>query len=73
MTVPALALAPVLVDARRRASARTLDQQLLDRASKPDYRQWLAGAAATGGCTRPIRLRGTIRDVTQSAATFFVP
>jgi hypothetical protein len=63
MTVPALAFAPVLVDAGPRTGARTLDQQLLDRASKPDYRQWLVGATATGGCTRPIRLRGTIRDV----------
>jgi hypothetical protein len=63
MTVPALALTPVLVDGAHRASAPTLDQQLLDRASKPDYHQWLAGAAAAGGCRRPIRLRGTIRDV----------
>ena len=63
MTVPALALAPVLIGTGTGASPRTLDEQLLERASRPDYHAWLAGTAGTGGCTRPVRLRGTIRDV----------
>ena len=63
MTVPALALTPVLIDTGARASTRTLDGELLDRAARPDYHQWLAGTAAAGGCTRPIRLHGTIRDI----------
>ena len=63
MSVPALALAPVLIEARGPERDRTLDAELLDRAARPDYHQWLAGTAAAGGCTRPIRLRGTIRDI----------
>jgi hypothetical protein len=63
LTVPALALAPVLIEPGTGASTRTLNQELLDRAARPDYHTWLAGTAATGGCTRPIRLRGTVRDV----------
>jgi len=62
-SVPALALAPVLIDTGTGASTRTLDAQLLDRAARPDYHQWLAGTAAAGGCVRPVRLRGTIRDI----------
>ena len=61
--VPALALAPVLIDTGTGASTRTLDSELLDRAARPDYHQWLAGTAAAGGCVRPVRLRGTIRDI----------
>ena len=63
MSAPALALAPVLIDTGTRANAASLDRQLLDRAARPDYHQWLAGTAAANGCVRPIRLRGTIRDV----------
>ena len=64
MTVPALALAPVLITGTGTgATARTLDEQLLDRAARPDYDTWLHGTAAAGGCIRPIRLRGTIRDL----------
>src|SRR5690242_11874943 len=63
MSVPALALAPVLINAGTGASPRPLNTQLLDRATRPDYHQWLAGTAAAGGCTRPVRLHGTIRDL----------
>jgi hypothetical protein len=65
MSAPALALAPVLVDDRTGtgASTRTLDAELIDRAARDDYQQWLTTALAAGGCVRPIRLRGTIRDI----------
>jgi hypothetical protein len=64
MTAPALALAPVLIDSTGTgASTRTLEAELLDRATRDDYDQWLTGAMAAGGCVRPIRLRGTIRDI----------
>ena len=65
MSSPALALAPVLVDDRPGpgASTRTLDAELLDRATRDDYQQWLGTALAAGGCVRPIRLRGTVRDI----------
>ena len=65
MSAPALALAPVLVDDHTGtgASARTLDAELLERATRHDYHQWLSTAMAAGGCVRPIRLRGTIRDI----------
>ena len=65
MTSPALAQVPVLVDNRPGPSAgtRTLDAELLDRATRDDYQQWLSTALAAGGCVRPIRLRGTARDI----------
>ncbi len=66
MTAPTLALVPVLIDgAGPGANARTatLQSELLDRAAREDYHQWLSTAAAAGGCVRPIRLRGTVRDV----------
>jgi hypothetical protein len=64
MTTPALALAPVLIDSTGTgASTRTLTAELLERAARDDYDQWLSGAMAAGGCVRPIRLRGTIRDI----------
>src|SRR5690348_13663383 len=65
MTSPALAQVPVLVDNRPGPSAvtRTLDAELLDRATRDDYQQWLSTALAAGGCARPIRLRGTARDI----------
>ncbi|GAB1692793.1 replication initiator [Krasilnikovia sp. M28-CT-15] len=34
--------------------------QALARASRPDYFGWLAHVQAAGGCTRPIRLSGTL-------------
>ena len=65
MSVPALALAPVLIDpgTGTGANVRTLNDELLDRAARDDYHAWLAGTAAAGGCVRPIRLHGTIRDI----------
>ena len=65
MSVPALALAPVLIDTSTGTGAniRTLNDELLDCAARDDYHAWLAGTAAAGGCVRPIRLHGTIRDV----------
>jgi hypothetical protein len=63
VTVPRLALEPVLIDAGTGPSIRTLDEQLLDRAGRDDYEQWLAASAAARGCIRPVRLNGTMRDV----------
>ena len=64
MTAPALALAPVLIDSTGTgASTRTLEAELLERATRDDYDQWLSTAMGAGGCVRPIRLRGTIRDI----------
>jgi hypothetical protein len=65
MSTPALAQAPVLVDGPPRpgAATRTLDAELLDRAARDDYQQWLSTALAADGCIRPIRLRGTARDI----------
>jgi Replication initiator protein, pSAM2 len=59
MTSPALAQAPVLVDDHPRPGARTrtLNAELLGRATRDDYQQWLSTALAAGGCVRPIRLR----------------
>ena len=64
MSAPALALVPALIDgAGTGASPRTLDAELLHRAARDDYPQWLSGTLMAGGCVRPIRLRGTIRDI----------
>jgi hypothetical protein len=64
MSSPALALAPALIDSvGAGASTRTLHDELLERAVRDDYQQWLNGTLAAGGCVRPIRLRGTIRDI----------
>jgi hypothetical protein len=65
MSTPAPAQAPVLVDGHPRpgAAAQTLDAELLERAARDDYRQWLSTALAADGCVRPIRLRGTARDI----------
>jgi hypothetical protein len=65
MSDPALALipAPPGPGTGTGASTRTLHDELLDRAARDDYQQWLTGALAAGGCVRPIRLRGVIRDV----------
>jgi hypothetical protein len=63
-----LDLSSVLVDDRMRSGARnrTIDTELLARASRDDYQQWLGTALAAGGCVRPIRLRGTVRDIDAS-------
>jgi replication initiator protein RepSA len=65
MSDPALTLAPVLTDLGTgiRASTRTLHDELLERAARDDYDQWLTGTLAADGCTRPIRLRGTACDI----------
>jgi hypothetical protein len=65
MTTPASASVPVLVDEHPRSGAgtRSLDTELLDRATRDDYQQWLSTALGAGGCVRPIRLRGTVRDI----------
>jgi hypothetical protein len=64
MSVPALALAHVLIDSTGTgANVRTLNDELLDRTVRDDYHTWLAGTAAAGGCVRPVRLHGTIRDI----------
>jgi hypothetical protein len=63
MSDPALALIPVPDRTRTGASTRTLEDELLDRAARDDYDQWLSGTLAAGGCVRPIRLRGTVRDI----------
>ena len=65
MSDPALASIPILTgtDTETGASARTLHDELLDRATREDYHRWLDGSLAAGGCVRPIRLRGTIRDI----------
>jgi hypothetical protein len=64
VSTPALALAPALIDGSGTgASTRTLEAELIERAARDDYQQWLTGALAAGGCVRPIRLHGTIRDI----------
>jgi hypothetical protein len=65
VSTPGLASAPVLVDHRPRPgqACRSLDAELLDRATRGDYQQWLGTALGAGGCVRPIRLRGTVRSV----------
>ena len=63
MSDPALALIPVPDGTGTGANTRTLEDELLDRAARDDYDQWLSGTLAAGGCIRPIRLRGTLRDI----------
>ena len=35
----------------------------LARAARDDYPAWLAQVTATGGCSRPVRLRGQVHDI----------
>jgi len=65
MTAAALDLAPVVLAARTGAGTHTSspDVQLLERAARDDYDQWLSTVLEAGGCVRPIRLSGTVRDV----------
>ena len=64
MSAPALAVPAALIDsAETQPDFRGLDAELLARAARDDYPRWLAGALAAGGCVRPIRLHGTIRDI----------
>jgi hypothetical protein len=69
MSDPVLALIPVPdgTGTGTGASTRTLEHELLDRATRDDYDQWLSGVLAAAGCVRPIRLRGTIRDIDPGA------
>jgi len=62
---PALDLPLALVDdwLKPEASTRSLDAELLERATRDDYQYWLSTALAAGGCVRPVRLSGTIRDI----------
>lgn len=43
------------------------DAQALRRAAAPDYFGWLEHTRAAGGCTRPIRLTGTLTAVEPGA------
>jgi hypothetical protein len=65
MSAPTLTLTSVLLtpSTGEGVSARTLDAELLERATRDDYQQWLGTALAAGGCIRPVRLRGTVRDI----------
>jgi hypothetical protein len=65
MSVTARMLDSLLVESRSAAQVSTLpfNAELLERACRDDYPRWLSLAESTGGCVRPIRLRGTIRDI----------
>jgi hypothetical protein len=65
MTAPAMTLVPVLINGTGAGATpgTTLDAELLSRATRQDYQQWLASAAHAGGCVRPIRLIGRMHDV----------
>ena len=65
MSVTARMLDSLLVESRSAAHVSTaaLNDELLERACRDDYPRWLSLAESTGGCVRPIRLRGTIRDI----------
>ena len=65
MTSSSLALAAVLADESTGAggNSESLGIELLQRATRDDYDRWLNTALAAGGCVRPVRLRGTVRDV----------
>jgi hypothetical protein len=66
MTVPAAALVPVLITGTGTGATpgtTTLAAELLARAERGDYQQWLRAVAPAGGCVRPIRLFGRMHDV----------
>src|SRR5215469_7588770 len=65
MTSSSLALAAVLMDESTGAggNSESLNIELLQRATRDDYDRWLTTVVAAGGCVRPVRLRGTLRDV----------
>jgi hypothetical protein len=64
-TSSSLALAAVLMDESTGAggNSESLGIELLQRATRDDYDRWLNTALVAGGCVRPVRLRGTVRDV----------
>ncbi len=41
----------------------TVDQEVRERASRPEYFEWLAHTESAHGCVRPIRLRGSVNTV----------
>jgi len=43
-----------------------IEDQALARAASPDYPRWLAHVRPAAGCTRPIRLSGTIETVVKT-------
>ena len=65
MSASAMSPAPFLIDGRAMDMVNSggLYGELLERASRDDDAQWLSVAVGAGGCVRPIRLRGTIRDL----------
>ncbi len=65
MSAPALAPAPEPTTAGPGTGANTgtLLDALIARAARDDYHRWLAGTATAGGCSRPIRLHGQVRDI----------
>jgi len=65
MIFSSLALAAVLVDESTGAggNSESLGIELLQRVTWDDYDRWLNTALAAGGCVRPVRLRGTVRDI----------
>jgi hypothetical protein len=73
MSFPALGFASPLAENGNPAAAsvRALDAELLERASRDNYHEWLNGILAAAGCVRPIRLRGTIRDLDASTGEVF--
>jgi hypothetical protein len=64
MSAPAMSPEPFLIDGRTTAKVNSqgLHAELLERAGRDDYPQWLSVAVAAGGCIRPIRRR-TVRDL----------
>lgn len=50
MSVPALSLPPILIDSRRRVASNSgrLEAELLERASRDGYAEWLPVALVAG-------------------------
>jgi hypothetical protein len=74
MTAPAVALAPVLIDgtgAGAMPGTTSLHGELLNRAVRDDYQQWLTSVAPAARCVRPILLGGRMHEV--DAATGEIP
>jgi hypothetical protein len=59
------ALAAVLIDdsTGTGGNRESLSIELLQRVTRDDYKRWLNTVLASGGCVRPVRLRGTVRHV----------
>jgi hypothetical protein len=64
LSAPVLALAPEpITGPGTGATTGTLSSSMLDRAARDDYHRWIVATASAGGCSRPIRLHGQVRDV----------